>query len=106
MECARYFPEGLEHVVDTCEVCASVAHHWTEMSVMFGCLKHRCGPSPSLLAEFGPVSVLVSESEIAVMKALFRGCSCNLGTNADHPTCNCKKISSSSASSSVRNTDP
>jgi len=54
----------------------TIAHHWTEMSAMFGCLKHRCGPSPpSLLAEFGPMSVLVFENELATVKVLFRVCS-------------------------------
>jgi hypothetical protein len=76
VECASYFPEGLEHMVDTCEVCASVARHWTEMPAMFGCLKHRCGPPPpSLLAEFGPMSVLVFENGFAAIKTLFRVCS-------------------------------
>jgi len=40
--------KGLEHVVDTCEVCASVTHHWTEMPALFDCLRHRCDP-PHLL---------------------------------------------------------
>ena len=73
-------------MVDTCGGCASVAHHWTEMPAVFGCFKHRCVSLPSLFAEFGPVSFLVFENEIAAVKALFRGCSGNSGTISDHFT--------------------